>query len=148
MSGPHYGSCAVCGRRTPRLRTARIAFRLLLGAKAVFPAGTQVCGWHEGELLAADHPYWDLADQPIERPILESWIAEFERWVAGDCPVQYTPGEWEWMRSRVQWFREAVAKSPDSDLASLRNSILDDVLRSRGISIAGGAREVFSSSPV
>lgn len=140
--GQRYHTCGVCQRRTLHVRVATIAFRVLF-ADRTFPAGTAVCRRHE-DALPLDHPYWSLRDAPVTRALLTAWIDEVEAWMAHEAsmvhgrPPAETIESWAWQESVPGWLRSELAKSADADLVSLRNTIVDHVLRARGAMIQPG----------
>ena len=136
-AGKHYETCEICQRKTLRLHVAPVEFRLRFDSNTrLFPPGTKFCGAHRDALLPADHPYWALLDLPVTPALLKGWINEVEIWAACQRPEDATPEDWEWQRSAPAWLREQLAEAREKDLVSLRNTILDHLLRARNLSVS------------
>lgn len=136
-AGRHYQNCEVCQRKTLRLQTALVDFRLRFdSSNRVFPAGTKVCGSHGDSALAADHPYWALIETSVTPALLDAWVGEVEAWVSAGQPPGATQEDWEWQKSAPQWLRAQLATAKAEDLLILRNTVLDHLLRARGLSIS------------
>src|SRR5579884_1720209 len=134
IKGQQYHTCGVCQRNRLHLRRSVIAFRREFFGDT-FPAGTDVCRTHYPGLLPADHVYWSLLDAPITRALLAEWIGEVEAWIAQGRPPTETEASWDWQQSVPGWLRGELVAAADTDLESIRNTLVDHVLRARGASI-------------
>lgn len=134
VRGKQFHTCGLCDQKALYVKVARVPFRLLY-RNQVFPAGTEVCSSHYDSILAVDHPYFALVDAPVTRALLATWIAEIEAWIAKGRPDNATRDEWAWQREAPSWLRTELARCADDELVVLRNSIIDHVMRARGISI-------------
>ncbi len=137
-AGKRYHTCDLCQRKVLHVYTAPTNFRLRFDStNKVHQAGTTICGLHSNYILPSDHPYWPLYDSPVTLSLLHTWIDEIEAWTAAGKPDDMLHDDWEWHRTQPTWLRGELSKaSTEQDLVILRNSILDAVLRVRGISIA------------
>jgi hypothetical protein len=140
VKGQRYQRCGVCQHNRLHLRRAVIPFRREYFGDT-FPPDTLVCRQHYSGLLPADHVYWSLLDAPITPTLLAGWIREVEAWIAQGRPPTETEASWEWQQSVPEWLRGELARAADTDLESIRNTLLDHVLRARGASIQPADRE-------
>jgi len=136
--GKKFHTCDVCGRKKINVAVAKEPFRFIHGDRT-FPEGTLVCSCICGAALPADHPYFALADEPVTHELLKGWIAEIEAWVEGEQPDEMSQSDWEWHQDQPEWLRQRLAEVHGEDLLILRNTILDEILRARGVSIYGSS---------
>jgi hypothetical protein len=141
--GRKYHTCGVCERKALHVTAAVIPFRLRFSGR-VFPAGTEVCGDHCDDVLPLEHAYWPLVDATVTRDLLSDWIAELETWIAKGQPENMTPDSWAWECDAPKWLRDELASVQDNELVVLRNTVIDHLMRARGLSIHFQSDAVFA----
>ena len=136
--------CGICGCKCRKTRLLRKAARLLRDpSRTIYPAGTPICPLYRDSLFPADHPYFEIEDAQITRGLFMQWLDEIESWTKGRKPREMSDEEWTYKRSRVMRLKELANATSDEDLHALRDEIVPDLLRARGIDPDRDARAIW-----